>query len=54
MFLNSGKWYKTEYDTRGKVIYFENSSGYWYKYEYDKRGNLIYFENNDDIIKDDR
>ncbi len=54
MFLNSGKWLKTEYNSRGNITYYENSGGYWYKYKYDSIGKQIYFENSNGYIKDDR
>ena len=36
-----------EYDSNGKLIYFEDSDEYWCKYEYDSNGKLIYFEDSD-------
>ena len=35
---------KTEYDSNGNLIYFENSNGHWEKQKYDTNGNKIYFE----------
>ena len=32
-------------DSKGNLIYYENSTGYWQKSEFDSDGNLIYFEN---------
>jgi len=32
-------------DSKGNVIYFEDSNGSWYKKEYDSNGNVIYYEN---------
>jgi hypothetical protein len=32
-------------DSKGNVIYFENSDGRWYKREYDSDSNQIYAEN---------
>jgi outer membrane lipoprotein-sorting protein len=54
LFLDRGYWYKREYDSEGKQIYFENSSGFWHKKEYNTRGNEIYFENYRGFIRDDR
>jgi hypothetical protein len=34
-----------EYDSKGKLIYCDNSNGFWSKYEYDSKGNQIYHEN---------
>jgi hypothetical protein len=34
-------------DSKGNLIYSENSSGYWVKSEYDSDGNKIYFESSD-------
>ena len=52
--LDSERWYKQEYDSEGKLIYYEDR-GYWSKQEYDNEGNLIYHENKfDGIIRDDR
>jgi len=34
-------------DSKGNVIYFENSDGYWIKREYDSNGNRIYYEDSD-------
>ena len=34
-------------DSKGNVIYYENSTGDWYKREYDSNGNLIYHEASD-------
>ena len=34
-------------DSKGKLIYFENSDGYWYKNEYDSKSNKIYYESSD-------
>lgn len=31
-------------DSKGNIIYHENSDGYWYKYEYDSKGNQTYYE----------
>src|SRR5690554_552192 len=31
-------------DSKGNLIYHEDSTGYWYKYEYDSKGNQIYYE----------
>ena len=31
-------------DSKGNLIYYENSTGYWSKREYDSKGNLIYYE----------
>ena len=42
--LDDGWWYKYEHDSRGNVIYFEDSEGDWYKREYDSIGNKIYYE----------
>jgi hypothetical protein len=32
-------------DSKGNVIYWENSDGYWAKWEFDTNFNLIYYEN---------
>ena len=34
-------------DSKGNLIYWENSDGFWAKYEFDSNGNLIYWENSD-------
>jgi hypothetical protein len=31
LYLDIGFWRKREYDTRGKLIHYENSNGYNYK-----------------------
>jgi len=31
-------------DSKGKIIYFEESDKSWAKYEHDSEGNVIYFE----------
>ena len=31
-------------NSKGKEIYYEESTGYWEKREYDSKGNLIYLE----------
>ena len=31
-------------DSKGKIIYFEDSTRYWEKHEFDSKGNVIYFE----------
>jgi hypothetical protein len=43
---NSGVWEKSQYDSDGGLISWENNSGYWEKYEYDSNGNKIYHEEN--------
>jgi hypothetical protein len=52
--LDDGFWHNFEYDTRGNIIYYENSSGHWVKTEYDDENNEIYYENKFGIIRDDR
>ena len=52
--LDSGYWSKSEYNSIGREIYFENSRGYWYKVEYDTRGNIIYCKTSEGYISDDR
>ena len=42
------------YDTKGNVIYFENSDGFWVKWEYDNQGNQTYYEDSDGYIEDNR
>ena len=32
-------------DSKGKIIYFEDSTGYWDKYEFDSNGKKNYYEN---------
>ena len=32
-------------DSKGNIIYYENSDGFWAKHEYDSKGKQIYFEN---------
>lgn len=32
-------------DSKGNLIYFEESNGYWVKREFDSKGNEIYYEN---------
>ncbi len=54
LWLNNGWWSKSEYDSRGNLIYYESSSGHWSKKEYGSKGNQIYSENSNVIIKDDR
>ena len=54
LWLDVDGWYKYEYNSRGKVIYFESSTGYWYKKEYNSECNVIYYENNNGIIQDGR
>ena len=41
-------------NSKGNVIYFEDSTGYWYKQEYDSNGNEIYYENYNGDIVDNR
>lgn len=41
-------------NSKGNIIYFENSNGYWAKREYDSNGNQIYYENSNGIIIDKR
>jgi hypothetical protein len=41
-------------DSKGNVIYYEDSEGYWSKGEYDSNGNVIYFENSNGYIDDRR
>jgi hypothetical protein len=36
-------------DSKGNMIYWENSDGLWEKREYDSKGNQIYFENSDGL-----
>ncbi len=52
--LDSGYWFKYEYDNEGNITYGEDSRGYWKKTEYDTRGNQIYSENSNGFIRDDR
>jgi hypothetical protein len=54
LYLDEDFWYKEEFDTRGNVIYFKDSSGYWAKAEYNYSSKEIYFENNRGITHDDR
>lgn len=54
LWLDEGFWRNFEYDSKGNIIYFENSEGNWVKTEYDDENNEIYFENRFGIIKDDR
>jgi hypothetical protein len=42
------------YDTKGNVIYFENSNGSWGKWGYDNQGNQTYYENSNGYIEDNR
>ena len=37
-------WDKREYDTNGRIVYYEDSNGSWMKREYDSNGNEIYYE----------
>ena len=32
-------------DSKGNIIYFEESTGYWYKKEFNSNGKNIYYEN---------
>jgi uncharacterized membrane protein len=41
-------------DSKGNLIYFENSNGYWSKSEYDSNGKEIYYENSGGVIRDNR
>ena len=41
-------------NSKGNVIYFEDSTGYWDKYEFDSNGNEIYYENSNEDIEDNR
>ena len=41
-------------DSKGKIIYYEDSDGYWHKFEYDSKGDLIYYENSEGTIIDAR
>ncbi len=54
LYLDRGYCYKLEFDTRGNLIYYEDSDGFWSKYEYNSEGNRIYYENSIGIIEDDR
>jgi hypothetical protein len=51
---DGGYWAKSEYDSKGNRIYFENSDGFWIKREYDSNGKMIYWENSDGTVIDDR
>ena len=33
-----------EYDSKGEVSYYEDSTGYWDKFKKDSKGNKIYWE----------
>jgi len=33
------------WDSKGRIIYFEESDKRWAKYEHDSQGNVIYLEN---------
>ena len=36
-------------DSRGHVVYYENSSEYWYRSEYDSEGNETYCEDSNEF-----
>ncbi len=38
-------WFKYEYGSNNKEIYYVNSDGYWAKWDYDSNNNKIYYEN---------
>jgi hypothetical protein len=38
-------YYKSEFDSRGNNIYFEDSGGYWFKRQFDPNDNIIYYGN---------
>ena len=52
--LNVKEFPFTIKDSKGKIIYFEDSTGYWDKYEFDSNGNEIYYENSNEDIEDNR
>lgn len=41
-------------DSKGNLIYFEDSTGGWTRREYDSEGREIYFENSNGKIIDNR
>jgi len=43
-------WFKSEFDSRGKDTYYEDSEGGWNKSEYDDEGNQISFETKDGYL----
>ena len=50
----SNGWSKCEYDSKGNIIYFENSDRFWRKYEYDSQDSLIYWEDSNGCGGDNR
>ena len=42
---SNGYWTKSEFNSNGNPIKYEDSKGYWNKSEYDFNGNLTKFEN---------
>jgi hypothetical protein len=52
--LDSGYWRKSEFETGGNQIYYEDTTGYWSKGEYNDEGKRIYSETSDGYISDDR
>jgi hypothetical protein len=41
-------------DSKGNLIYWEDSDEFWEKGEYDSKNNLIYHENSKETIIDNR
>jgi hypothetical protein len=41
-------------DSKGDLLYYENSYAYWTKREQDSNGNVIYYENSSGQIIDNR
>ena len=41
-------------NSRGNLIYYENSYAFWEKWERDDNGNQIYYENSIGEIRDNR
>ncbi len=52
--LDGRTWWKSEYDSRGNEIYYEDCDVFWFKKVFDSRGNLIYYETSEGYISDDR
>jgi len=37
------------YDSKGHVVYWEDSTGFWIKRKFDENGNQVYWENSNDF-----
>ena len=46
-------WFEVN-DSKGNIVYHENSNGYWYKREYDSKGNIVYLEDSTGEVIDNR